>query len=79
LNVDFFIIREICLCAEEKVENVETEMIMKMIINHTEVCIRYIYLNHFLKCYLGMGPNRPPDYDVFRERQAKRHRDDPPY
>ncbi|KAI8874785.1 Suf-domain-containing protein, partial [Backusella circina FSU 941] len=27
----------------------------------------------------GMGPNRPPDYDVFRERQVKRHRDDPPY
>ncbi|KAI9304476.1 hypothetical protein BJ944DRAFT_256292 [Cunninghamella echinulata] len=27
----------------------------------------------------GMGPNRPPDFDVFRARQAKRHRDDPPY
>ncbi|KAF1803012.1 hypothetical protein FB192DRAFT_1421002 [Mucor lusitanicus] len=27
----------------------------------------------------GMGPNRPPDFDVFRQRQAKRHRDDPPY
>ncbi|KAI7859182.1 hypothetical protein BDC45DRAFT_543564 [Circinella umbellata] len=27
----------------------------------------------------GMGPNRPPAYDVFRARQAKRHRDDPTY
>ncbi|KAI8358476.1 hypothetical protein EDC96DRAFT_465074 [Choanephora cucurbitarum] len=27
----------------------------------------------------GMGPNRPPDFDLFRQRQAKRHRDDPPY
>ncbi|KAI8148365.1 hypothetical protein BJV82DRAFT_263631 [Fennellomyces sp. T-0311] len=27
----------------------------------------------------GMGPNRPPAYDVFRARQAKRHRDEPPY
>lgn len=28
---------------------------------------------------IGMGPNRPPPYDVFRSRQAKRHRDDPGY
>ncbi|KAL0088583.1 hypothetical protein F4703DRAFT_1518820 [Phycomyces blakesleeanus] len=27
----------------------------------------------------GMGPNRPPDNDIFRARQVKRHRDDPPY
>ncbi|KAI8974454.1 hypothetical protein BDB01DRAFT_844804 [Pilobolus umbonatus] len=27
----------------------------------------------------GIGPNRPPDFDLFRQRQAKRHRDDPPY
>ncbi|KAI8071752.1 hypothetical protein BC940DRAFT_293627 [Gongronella butleri] len=27
----------------------------------------------------GMGPNRPPEYDVFRARQAKRHRDDPSF
>lgn len=27
----------------------------------------------------GMGPNRPPDFDLFRQRQAKRHRDEPPY
>ncbi|KAI9316273.1 hypothetical protein BX666DRAFT_1949031 [Dichotomocladium elegans] len=27
----------------------------------------------------GMGPNRPPTYDLFRARQQKRHRDDPGY
>ncbi|RCH78818.1 mRNA 3'-end-processing protein rna14, partial [Rhizopus stolonifer] len=26
-----------------------------------------------------IGPNRPPDFDLFRQRQAKRHRDDPPF
>ncbi|KAG1139413.1 hypothetical protein G6F37_009687 [Rhizopus arrhizus] len=27
----------------------------------------------------GVGPNRPPDFDLFRQRQTKRHRDDPNY
>ncbi|KAG0174771.1 mRNA 3'-end-processing protein rna14 [Apophysomyces sp. BC1015] len=27
----------------------------------------------------GMGPNRPPEFDLFRQRQVKRHRDEPPY
>ncbi|CAO3599627.1 unnamed protein product [Absidia cylindrospora] len=31
------------------------------------------------QAHKGMGPNRPPDFDVFRARQAKRHREDPPY
>ena len=28
---------------------------------------------------LGVGPNRPPEFDLFRQRQVKRHRDDPNY
>lgn len=39
-------------------------------------CIVCIVINGFV---VGMGPNRPPDFDLFRQRQAKRHRDDPPY
>ncbi|CAO3673036.1 unnamed protein product [Rhizopus microsporus] len=27
----------------------------------------------------GVGPNRPPEFDLFRQRQVKRHRDDPNY
>ncbi|ORX58833.1 Suf-domain-containing protein [Hesseltinella vesiculosa] len=34
--------------------------------------------DEYAKHHRGMGPNRPPDFDVFRARQIKRHRDDPP-